>query len=129
MDTKFGFDNVIAGNGVSITLSGMAIVFCGLILISLYIGFLPHFLAWMDGWLDPKKRANRQKTKEKNTQSLPSSPTEDLDLLAAINYVIEAEIDQEDSMDNQRITMRRSEGQHDWYVAGKMRNISGRRLL
>ncbi|MBU2513918.1 OadG family protein [bacterium] len=37
-------DNIIAGDAISISLTGMAIVFCGLLLISLFICLLPIVL-------------------------------------------------------------------------------------
>lgn len=41
----FGFQNIINGNGFLISLTGMFIVFCGLVIISLAIALLPRILA------------------------------------------------------------------------------------
>ena len=66
-----GFQNVVAGNGFNISVTGMVIVFCGLMLISVFIGLLPKILNLaIDG----------QKDKNETTTSQVSRPNLDVDI-------------------------------------------------
>ncbi len=42
------FQNALGEGAIAISLTGMLIVFCGLFLLSLYIGFLPRILTWVE---------------------------------------------------------------------------------
>jgi oxaloacetate decarboxylase gamma subunit len=43
-DLNFGFQNILNGQGISIAITGMLIVFIALSLISFFIYLLPKFL-------------------------------------------------------------------------------------
>ncbi|CCO22415.1 OadG family protein [Maridesulfovibrio hydrothermalis] len=49
----FSWDNVVAGNGVAISLSGMSIVFVALLLVSVYIALLPKLAAFCNKIIPP----------------------------------------------------------------------------
>ncbi len=115
------FDNIIAGNGISITLTGMTIVFSGLLLISLFILLLPRVLNGLD-------RCTANTTNKPQSTSDPESlgpPTEG-EIRAAISLVIHIELERCGG-DLQQITMKKhpSAGSF-WTTAGKMRSLSNR---
>ena len=47
MDFSFDVQNIIDGQGISIAITGMVIVFFALCLISLFIAALPRILNWV----------------------------------------------------------------------------------
>ena len=51
----FSIENIIAGNAIVISLTGMAIVFSGLALISIFINFLPAILNLIGPYLGDEK--------------------------------------------------------------------------
>ncbi|WP_320173013.1 OadG family protein [Maridesulfovibrio sp.] len=49
----FSWDNVVAGNGVSLSVTGMSIVFLALVFVSLYIALLPKITAVFNKIIPP----------------------------------------------------------------------------
>lgn len=49
----FSWDNVTAGNGVALSITGMSIVFVALILVSVYIALLPKIAAFCNKIIPP----------------------------------------------------------------------------
>ncbi|WP_415714304.1 OadG family protein [Maridesulfovibrio sp.] len=49
----FSWDNVVAGNGLSLSITGMSIVFVALILVSAYISLLPKIAAFCNKIIPP----------------------------------------------------------------------------
>ncbi|WP_319762056.1 OadG family protein [Maridesulfovibrio sp.] len=49
----FSWDNVVSGNGVALSVTGMSIVFLALILVSCYIALLPKIAALFNKILPP----------------------------------------------------------------------------
>lgn len=49
----FSWDNVVAGNGVALSVTGMSIVFIALIMISVYIALLPKIAAVLNKIIPP----------------------------------------------------------------------------
>jgi Na+-transporting methylmalonyl-CoA/oxaloacetate decarboxylase gamma subunit len=120
-----GFDNIIAGNGVEIAITGMTVVFTGLVLVSLYITALPRLLerASRKG----RRGAPRTKPAHATAGSRVASPGIDPDLLAAIGCVLQAEYERELLSDHQLITIREDdEEQRVWTAIGKMRSLATR---
>lgn len=74
--------------GASIALTGMAIVFVALVLISLAIAALPRVLTWIDPWLpEPHGGAHGQES-----AGHPENQVADDDaVIAAIGYVLHTE--------------------------------------
>lgn len=46
-DLNTGLDNIVAGNGLAIAVTGMSIVFAALTSLSVFIALLPRVLAWL----------------------------------------------------------------------------------
>ncbi|TIH19365.1 hypothetical protein D0S45_04075 [Marinifilum sp. JC120] len=49
----FSWDNVVAGNGVALSITGMCIVFTALLLVSVYIALLPKLAAFLNKIIPP----------------------------------------------------------------------------
>lgn len=118
-----GVENIIAGDGIGIAVTGMAIVLAGLLLISLFVTALPRLVAWPGAG-----KRERAKVQAADAAVMGEESSIDLDpeLLAAITYVVAAEREREQSMDRQRITIREDDEQRVWTAIGKMRTLSKR---
>lgn len=121
-----GIDNIVAGDGIGIAITGMVVVFLGLLLTSAYIALLPRFFDGLD-----RARSRREARKEARRAgragpARTSADAFDPDLLAALAYVMDAERARERSEDRQRITMRDDDEQGVWTAIGKMRTLSTR---
>ena len=118
----FSVDNIITGNGIGISLTGMAIVFTGLLLISIIIALLPRILAFVDSMTGEKKK------EEVVSMSQIRHPMREGDeLIAAIAMVLHAEIQRLSGEDTQRITIDRSLKQRSmWAASGNMKTFSRR---
>ncbi|MFW6206163.1 MAG: OadG family protein [Gemmatimonadota bacterium] len=114
-----GMENIVAGNGIGIAITGMLIVFAGLTLISGFVAVLPR-IAGTD------VRRPRVQAADAGVMGQEPSLALDPDLLAAIGYVVEAEWLREQTMDRQRITMEEPDEQQVWTAIGKMRTLSTR---
>ncbi len=130
-----GIDNIVAGDGIGIAITGMVVVFLGLLLTSAYITLLPRLFDWLDrgrsGWQAraEARRARRAAGRAAGRTAVGAHPSPDAldpDLLAAIAYVMDAERERERSEDRQRITMRDDGEQGVWTAIGKMRTLSTR---
>lgn len=118
----FKFENISAGNGYEISLTGMAIVFSGLLLISLFIILLPRMLALLDR---VTAKGSPPTTGTETSPSAPSPPTDE-EIMAAISLAIHIELERCGG-DLQRITMaKRPSSGSFWHTAGKMRSLSNR---
>jgi len=53
-DFTFNWQNVIDGEGVGISVTGMLIVFCALLFITVFISLLPHVLKIVANFLPPE---------------------------------------------------------------------------
>ncbi len=117
-----GVENIVAGNGVGIAVTGMAIVLVGLLLISLFVALLPRLVEGAAG------KGERAKVQAADAGVMGEEQSVDVDpnVLAAITYVVAAEREREQSMDRQRITMREDQEQRVWTAIGKMRTLSKR---
>jgi len=112
----FDLHNIVTGHGVAITLTGMTIVFCGLLLISFFIYILPRFLEQMDSVVSKEKKGAVR------SASVAPQITED-EVMAAISLAVHIELEQFGG-DRQRITVRQPPATSIWNSAGKMRTLS-----
>lgn len=113
------WQNVLDGHGFAITLIGMAIVFAGLLLISLFITQLPRMLDLFDRLTTRPEAANRP---DIGTATLPHGD----ELMAAISLVVHMELERLTG-ESQKITILRRSGQGAiWASAGKVRSLSQR---
>lgn len=121
-----GVENIIAGDGIGIAITGMVVVFAGLILISLFITALPRAFEWAGKVRERERSAPRMQAADAAVMERETSLEIDPDLLVAIGYVLEAERERERSQDRQQITMREGGDQAVWTAIGKMRTLSTR---
>jgi len=149
----FNIQNIFDGNGISISLTGMAIVFAGLIIISLYILLLPIVLESGSGFFSRKRqKENEEKaeleleseetekaienekstaselTTESKAQEAPLVQSEDNDIASLIGLILHLEQERFLYSNNLLITIQRN-GQYpyQWSLAGKMRTMPQRR--
>ncbi|MBN2645660.1 MAG: OadG family protein [Desulfuromonadaceae bacterium] len=117
---QFSPSNILTGNGIAITLTGMLIVFSGLLLISLFISSLPRLLSWLDQL--------KQKTPAATDSSISAQATEltEPEIHAAISLVLHLELERCGG-DLQRITIHERPAMASfWNPRGQMRSLSDR---
>lgn len=122
-----GYENIIAGDGFGVAIVGLSIVFTALIFISLFVAALPRVLGWAGE--QGRRRREQGTARVKKTEGAAEAAREngtDEALRAAIAYVIRMELEQDNVLDNQRITIQRDQTQRTWAVVGKMRTLSTR---
>jgi Na+-transporting methylmalonyl-CoA/oxaloacetate decarboxylase gamma subunit len=118
---QISLQNVLDNRGIAITLTGMLIVFSGLVLISLFISQLPNLLRAYD-------RLRTRKVREANpdAKAVPDTAAQEDEIMTAIGLVIHLELDRLTG-ESQKITISRRPGQGSiWASAGKMRSLSQR---
>ena len=115
-----GLHNIIEGDGIGLAITGMLIVFLGLVFISLYITALPRLYTWM------QHQRHRRVERAVPASSRADTGLDDQALRAAIALVIQMELDNEQALDDQRITIQHDVAQEAWAFAGKMRSLSTR---
>lgn len=113
---NFSWQNVIDGNGIGITITGMLIVFSGLLLISLFISALPRILAFKDG------KSTLPENAEKPVADGSSEPSED-EIMALISLVLHMETERSLG-EGSKLTISRQKRGSIWASAGKMRSLS-----
>ena len=119
------FQNVLDADGIGIAITGMSVVFAGLVLISLYIASIPGLLTRLDRVFS-KEKDPRIASSQAVAQTVTEETELDEDMLAAIAYVIRMEREFDDADDYQRITVVREDTQQVWAVTGRLRNLSTR---
>ncbi len=120
-----GWDNVIAGDGLALMVTGILIVFSGLTLISLFIASLPRLFTYA-GIARTKLAPPRIQASNEGSMGQEPMVWEDEELLAAIGAVIELEMERMRMEDDQRITISRDEAERNWAIVGTMRTLSTR---
>ncbi len=120
-----GFHNIAAGDGVGIMLTGMAIVFVGLTLITFYIAGIPKLFETLSKAKGKTTSIKRPLAAQRQTSEVPVISS-DSAMMTAIAAVIQLELEQQRTFDDQRITIERSSSQQIWAAAGKMRTLSTR---
>ena len=122
---NMSFQNVLDADGIGIAITGMLIVFSGLVLISLYIASIPSLLRRLESGF--KKISEKRAVAPVPAVASLGGGTELTDeMLSAIAYVIHMEKEYEDAEDHQRITVQRDETNQVWAVTGRLRNLSNR---
>ncbi len=111
----YSWQNVIDGNGIGITLTGMLIVFSGLLLISLFIAVLPRALKFKERVRDLSTPGATGATEE---------PPSEEEIMAVISLVLHLETERSLG-EGGRLTISRQNRQGSiWASAGKMRSLS-----
>ncbi len=127
--SEFNIQNIIDGQAIGISLTGMSIVFCGLLLISIYIWLLPNILKWISKQLTAE-RIKKTKPKRVKEKASADTTTEDEfnDIASVIGLVLQLEHEHLTKVDNEQITITRNVNRPSkWGNAGKMRKIPQRR--
>jgi len=119
-----GWQNVVDADGLGLALAGMFIVFSGLVIISLYIAAMPRVFEWFG----VNGARFRPRTRASDEGKLDAEPMawEDEELLVAVGYVIQMEMERERAADDQRIIIRQDVLSPGWTMVGKMRTLSSR---
>ena len=89
-----GFEAISQGQGVSISVTGMLIVFLALTLISLFIRLLPTILEWLEPILPRLESHTDSPSVEEQL------PTDEERIVAAIGYILHLEMEQAASKPN-----------------------------
>jgi hypothetical protein len=129
-----GIENVVEGHGFGIAITGMVVVFSGLVLVVLFLMALPPVLEWIQaGGLQRRPAAGSDGVAagEHAAAAYASAGQAvngmEADLLTAITYVLQAERDRQLALDHQEITLRDDdEQQRVWTAIGRMRTIATR---
>ncbi len=133
---SFSIQNIIDGQALSISITGMAIVFSGLVLISAFIALLPVFLEYLNTRKARKTEVAKTKalSKEQKDEAdvVPSQtkPAEDEsnDIASVIGLVLQLEQERLAKVENEQITFSRNSQQPSmWGKAGRMRKMPQRR--
>ena len=82
----FSWDNVVAGNGISLSVTGMSIVFVALILVSMYIALLPKIAAFFNKIIPPSAHHSGPVANAPAPQ-LKTGPSEAEIVAAAVAYL------------------------------------------
>ncbi len=121
------WQNVLDNNGLAICITGMSIVFSGLVLISLFIFLLPRMLALFDKLRALRLRAEDPAVEAMIETPLPGEPSAE-EVATAIGLVIHMELERLTG-ESQKITIaRRPAPASIWASAGKMRTLSPRSI-
>ncbi|MCP4753727.1 MAG: OadG family protein [Proteobacteria bacterium] len=133
----FNWQNVIDGNGINISLTGMLIVFSGLLLITFYTFLLPLILDFFHSVSEKRQQTKKVAAKssaapavEAPAETVPeeTNDTEAMDIAGLIGLVLQLEQKRYMKDQGELITIAR-DGSHPslWGSASKMRSIPRRR--
>lgn len=115
---NYSWQNVIDSNGIGITLTGMLIVFSGLLLISLFIVALPRVLELKERIVAVRNISIPEPA------DTPETPPSDAEIMAVISLVLHLETERSLG-EGHRVTISRQKRQGSiWASAGKMRSLS-----
>lgn len=135
---NFSLQNIVEADGISISITGMLIVFSGLLLLSLYIKWLPRVLEI----LGRKTKYNKRKEilSEKDTESpgqkenelaaQKAAELEKTNIASVIGFVLHLEMQRYmgNGAEDEQITIARGEVPPSmWRAVGKMRQMPHRR--
>ncbi len=87
---SFSVDNILSGGAISISVTGMLIVFSGLLLISVYIRWLPSFLVMFDRYVLKKSPVDTE-DEIVTTDGPVQADNEEKDLASVIGLVMQLE--------------------------------------
>jgi len=131
----FNIQNIVQGNGVAISLTGMAIVFSGLIIMSVFIALLPSILNLF--YRKPSEEAGAKpvgapvaaaKAADAAAVAGVTDDEEEKDIASLIGLILHLENERHYQSDNQYITINRDgTRQSMWGRTGQMRSTPHRR--
>jgi hypothetical protein len=117
----FSWQNVVDGNGIPLALTGLAIVFSGLLFIALFIASLPRTLRAWDRWREGRSAAKVApgKTVEPDPTDPSSIPPE---VQAALAWVAVRELEVFRLGDTQRLTLQTQHRSGLWRTLSTLRD-------
>lgn len=121
MEFDFSLQNIADAHGIALSLIGMAIVFAGLAIISVFIVSVPKVLDQLDGIFKGKKSMVETATVKATIEDKDEEA-----ILVAIAAVLDRELRRPDGSDPLRLTMQRTDPSTFWGRAGRMRTLSQR---
>lgn len=134
----FNVQNIIQGDGIAISLTGMAIVFSGLIIMSFFIKMLPKILQLLEK--KPEAEAPSVEKIEAPEAKLEAEKApvaaaaaaadgdDDKDIASVIGLILHLENERHYQSDNQFITINREMTQQSkWGRTGQLRSTPHRR--
>jgi len=113
---SIGWENVVAGNGVGLAISGITIIFLSLLSISLFIRLLPRVLSLVDG--SARERAAAAAVVQREPEPLSAAEKE-----AVITLVLHMELEYQ-SGESGRVTLRPHANRSIWGSSARMRSLS-----
>ena len=119
MKLGINLQNIADNDGLAVSITGMTIVFLGLLFVSVFIALLPRILDQMDRLLAWK---SGQDPADEASEIIDE--TIDEEIAAAITMVLEHAMTPEDGSAFQRITIRRTPTDSVWKQAGLLRRLS-----
>ena len=111
-----GWENVVAGNGVGLALSGISIIFVSLLSISIFIRLLPRFLALIEA--NSRDRPVPVSQVASKPEALSEAEKE-----AVIALVLHLELEYQ-SGESGRVTLRPQGNRSIWSSSARMRSLS-----
>ncbi|MCP4751881.1 MAG: OadG family protein [Proteobacteria bacterium] len=135
---SFNVQNIATGNGIAISITGMSIVFFGLLLISIYVALLPKIVLFLsEVRLKPKTPEEKEVENDKTAKAAKQPEEidvaalkewEETDIASVIGLVLHLETERFYQTSNERITIARNPVQSaGWNATGKMRDMPLRR--
>jgi hypothetical protein len=121
----FNVQNITDGNGIAISIGGMAIVFGGLLIISIYITLLPRILKLLSVKDPEDGKAALENLELKYNQE--KKIDENKDIASVIGLVLQMEQERLVQSSNQIITIFRDDHSLHWSKISKLRIKSERR--
>lgn len=118
MNLGINLQNIADNDGIAISITGMTIVFLGLILVSVFIAFLPAALAFHDRF--------RVRRHVDEAEAAEEDERIDREVAAALAMVLERAMTPEDGSTFQRITIRKGVGDSVWKQGGRLQILSAR---
>ena len=131
---KFNIQNIIDGQALGISITGMSIVFFGLLFISLYIAVLPKILDYLMNFGKKGKETSlpavsvKKQQSSEETEAAAIKESESYDIASVIGLVLQMEHERLVTAENEQITITRDIHQSSmWGSSGKMRKMPQRR--
>ncbi len=118
MKIAMDFQNVIGANGLAVSMTGMLIVFSGLVLLSLFIGLLPRVLTFVTN----VQLSGKKDIKESTAGASELTGEMEDEIAVAIGMVLHLEKERAD------LLSKNNETRDFWGTAGNMSTIPKRRL-
>lgn len=116
----FSWQNVVDGNGIPLALTGLAIVFSGLLFIALFIASLPRLLKRYDRLMSPPVQLAKPADDKADAPADPSTASPEIQ--AALAWVAVRELEVFRLGDEQRLTLQSHRRSGMWRAFTNLRD-------